>query len=412
MLQGAKKLLSGSVLVVALQAVNFIALARILGPTDFGAAATANAFAAIALPLAGLGFGNVLLMKAARNTPNLAVIAGNALLANVASGLVLCAIATVTASAIISPLDDKLLQAFILILITELVLIRTATVAAQLYAARSRFGLASSVNVISSVVRLSAIGACIAYNDANLTGWSNWLFFLSLLYALLLGAAIRFEAKGLGFSLATMKADLGMGVSFSVGTLCKAVYTDGDKIFLAKFHEASSVGLYSSAYRLTSMSFMPVRALLDASAHRFFQEGGKGLSSALPVSWSVMRIALPYTLMVAIILYFGAPLLPLLLGSAYEGATAILQIIAILPLVQAIHYALSDALTGANMQATRTKAQLSVAVAYITAASFFIPMYGPLGAAVVCVASEGLLAIIIFSLIIFKRRKSVKAVNP
>lgn len=412
MIQGAKKLLSGSVLVVGLQAINFILLARLLGPSDFGTIATASAFAAIALPVAGLGFGNVLLMKAARHTPELPTIAGNALVANLATGLAMSALALLFASIIVEPFDTERLQAFSLILITELVLLRTATVTAQLYSARSKFGHASSVNVASSIIRLMAIAGCFLSGHANISGWSMWLFLLSLGYATLLSAAIKREAGGLGFCQETMKSDLKTGISFSLGTLCKAAYTDGDKIILARYHEASSVGLYASAYRLASMAFMPVRALLDAAAYRFFQEGNKGLNKALAVSWNVMKIALPYTAIIGVILFFGASLVPFVLGSEYQDAVIILQIIAILPFIQAIHYTLSDALTGANMQGTRTKAQLAIVAFYTVAALFVIPDHGPIGAAIVCVASEGLLALIIGTIILIKRKSSKQEDRP
>lgn len=404
MLHGAKKLLSGSVFVVAFQAINFIALARILGPTEFGIAATASAFATLALPLAGLGFGNVLLMKAARNDPDVAIIAGNALATNAGSGVLLTLVALSLAYLITAITGVSNLISIGLILATELLLLRPATVAAQLYAARSKFGYASWINVATSLVRLAAIGFALITGSANLTGWTTWLFAIALLYSAFLTYSIRREAGGLGFCLKTLKEDLQTGMSFSMGTLCKAVYTDGDKIILARYHHTNDVGLYSSAYRLSAMAFMPVRALLDAVAYKFFQEGAKSFGSALAVSWQVMKLAVPYTAAVAAVLYFGSPLVPLVLGPGYAEAANILKIIALLPLIQTIHYALADALTGANMQTIRTKAQVATAFVYIACALAFIPSYGPYGAAIVCVASEGLLAVMICSIVFFKSR--------
>lgn len=407
MLQGAKKLLSGSLLVVALQALNFVLLARLLGPTAFGIVATASAFATIALPLSGLGFGNVLLMKASRNNANLPEIAGNAVLANFASGVVLVLICMACMFLLTDSAEQANPKAIAFILCSELVFLRLATVASQLYTARSKFGTASAITILSSITRILAIGCSYAFTTMDIESWSFFLALLSIAYSAALIYKIKNEVGGLSPSATTLKSDFSTGVSFSIGTLCKSVYTDGDKIVLARYHDSGSVGIYSSAYRLSAMAFMPVRAILDASAHQFFQAGSKGLGSALGVSKKVMAIALPYSIVAGLILYFSSDLIPTILGQEYQSSAGVLKIIALLPLIQTIHYTLSDALTGANMQAVRTKAQVGVAVLYVIAALLVIPSHGYYGAAVVCVSSEATLAIIICIIILALRKRGI-----
>jgi O-antigen/teichoic acid export membrane protein len=72
-----------------------------------------------------------------------------------------------------------------------------------------------------------------------------------------------------------------------------------------------------------------------------------------------------------------------------------LRALALLPLIQSIHYAFADALTAAGLQFLRTVLQWTVAVLYAVFAVAVVPRYGWQGAVGVCLGSELLLAIFI-----------------
>ncbi len=60
-------LFAGNLAMLALQTLQFVLLARWLGVASFGQVAAANALIAIAIPLAGLGYGNLLLLRVSRD---------------------------------------------------------------------------------------------------------------------------------------------------------------------------------------------------------------------------------------------------------------------------------------------------------------------------------------------------------
>ncbi len=60
-------LFGGNLAMLGLQTLQFVLLARWLGVASFGQVAAANALIAIAIPLAGLGYGNLLLLRVSRD---------------------------------------------------------------------------------------------------------------------------------------------------------------------------------------------------------------------------------------------------------------------------------------------------------------------------------------------------------
>lgn len=401
----AGKMLSGNMAVVGLQALNFLLLARTLGSAQFGALATINAAAAILTPVAGLGFGSVMLMKVSRDAKAAPQAAGNALAMQGLTGLLIAFIGAVALMHLSS--FHVPLALCLAVLIAELVLMRTSITAAQFFSALEKYGVASMVNVAASCARVLSIGSLVLLlAKPTIEAWAAMFVCVAAVFATGLVVLMHRFAGGLSIDRGAFRSDFSSGLDFSFGTLAKAIYTDVDKLVLARFATASDVGIYASAYRLAVMAFSPVRALLDASAARFFREGASGLKSAVKVSLGLMRVTVPYTVLVALVLGFGAPLLPLIFGADYAPATPILRIIAFLPLVQGVHYTLSDALSGAGMQRARALCQSVVVLVYVALAFLIIPKLGPLGAAITCMSSEMLLAVLIGAVVAFRVRRN------
>src|SRR5689334_11700647 len=126
-------LFGGNLAALLLQTVQFVLLARLLGVTEFGHVAAANALIAVVIPLAGLGYGNVLLMRVSRDRSRLRSDLGNSQLAIVAIGGALVGAVALVARGIYG---DAVQIALILTMATsELVLVRSAVVLGQLYQA-------------------------------------------------------------------------------------------------------------------------------------------------------------------------------------------------------------------------------------------------------------------------------------
>src|SRR3954468_8987871 len=93
-------LFGGNLVALVLQTLQFVLLARWLGVHEFGRVAAANALIAILIPLAGLGYGNVLLMRVSRDRSRLRSDLGNSQLAIAVIGSALVIGVTLAARAI------------------------------------------------------------------------------------------------------------------------------------------------------------------------------------------------------------------------------------------------------------------------------------------------------------------------
>src|SRR6185503_9694272 len=108
-----------------------------------------------------------------------------------------------------------------------------------------------------------------------------------------------------------------------------------------------------------------------------------------------LKVALPYGVAVAACILIGAELVPFVLGASFEAAVPMLRALALLPLIQSIHYSFSDALTAAGLQRLRTRLQWIVAAIYAMSALVVIPRFGWHGCIGVCLGCELLLAVFI-----------------
>jgi O-antigen/teichoic acid export membrane protein len=386
-------MLGGNMAAVVLQAIQFILLARTLGATEYGAFASVNAMVAITVPLAGLGYGNVMLMTVSRDRRAASVQLGNSLLITAAMGVVLMAAIMLGVQVVYGAKAN--LPLALIVGFSELVLVRCCLVTGQFFQSIDKIRRLSMINVSISTCRVLAIGGLLISDTPQAINWAMISAgLLLLLTAFHVPSAIR-EAGGVKLSLADMQAQWTDATYFALGTSAKAAYTDLDKVLLGRTAVSAELGVYTTAYRLVVMAFIPVRSLLDVTASRFFKTGESGVQHSYALSKKLIRFSVPYGIVVGIGLFLFAPAVPFILGPSYSETAQVLRWLAPLPAIQSVHYVLSDALTGAGYQRVRTQIQFLVLAVYAALGMWLIPTHGWRGAALVCIASESLLAVLV-----------------
>lgn len=397
-------LFGGNLAALLLQTAQFVLLARLLGVTEFGHVAAANALIAIMIPLAGLGYGNVMLMRVSRDRSRLRFDLGNSQLSIAVIGGALVAAVTLVARGIYG--DGAQIPLIGTMAICELILVRSLVVLGQLYQALDRIEMTSMLNTITALCRVGGVVLMMLAGRHDALTWA--LTSCSLMFILVVLAQI-ITARALGLPLLDLRrlwTDRTDALHFSLGTGAKALYTDLDKVVLARTAMAGELGAYTAAYRLVAMSFLPVRSLLDASASHFYRRGAESLAASYAFSLRLLRVALPYGAVVAVAILAGAELAPYVLGASFESSVPMLRSLALLPIIQSIHYAFSDALTAAGLQRLRTRLQWTVALVYAVLAVVLVPRFGWQGAVGVCLGCELLLAVFIVTAL---RRRVKKA---
>jgi O-antigen/teichoic acid export membrane protein len=386
-------LFGGNLAMLALQTLQFVLLARWLGVSSFGQVAAANALIAIAIPLAGLGYGNLMLLRVARERSAARAEWGNALLAVLAMGSVLAGAAAAIACVVFNGAGAVALV--VTVAVSELIFVRSVTLLGQLYQALDRVQVTSALNIATAACRVAAVLAMMATGVREPLHWAITSCALTFLVAVLAnGVALRTLGRA-AVNLPQLWADKREALHFSLGTGAKSFYTDFDKVVLARTALSAELGAYTAAYRLVTMAFLPVRSLLDASASQFYRQGGEGIARSNAFARRMLKIALPCGFAGAVLILVAAQIAPLVLGPSYQSATPMLRILAALPIIQSIHYVYSDALTAAGLQALRTRLQWLVAAVYAALAFALVPAFGWQGAVTVCLVSEFLLAVFV-----------------
>lgn len=400
LLRNTISFLGGNFLSAALLAVQFILLARLLGAAEFGRVAALSALVAVFAPFSGLGYGTVMLMRVARNIRESPVQLGNAIASTCVLGLGLAAVATVLA---IILFDMQSYAWFVVVFaVSELVIVRTCAIFGSFLQALGRI---DSVNILNSAVafcKAASVVAVTADGTLDLEAWAIVNLALLSILCLSVGWWLVLTYDRPTFDWRVLWGERSNALHFSLGTVARNCYTDIDKIILALCASSAVVGLYTSAYRIVSLSFMPVRSLLLASATQGFKIGEQGVNSAANYVRHILKISIAYGILAAIGIFICAPLLPMLLGPSYADSVQMLRVLALLPLIQTVHYLYSDVLSFAGLQSLRSKLQYFVAAIYTILAVITIPLFGWPAAAVVCLASETLLAVLVVHFVTVK----------
>ena len=386
-------LFGGNLAMLVLQTLQFVLLARLLGVHEFGRVAAVNALITIAIPLAGLGYGNVLLMRVSTDRTRLRFDLGNSQLAIAVIGSLLVVAVTLVARGVYG--GGAQIALILIMAVSELVLVRSVVVLGQLFQALDRVEITSLLNTATAMCRLTAVVIMMMADEHDALRWA--MTSCALMFLLVLVAHVA-TARAVGLprlDLQRLWSDRSNALHFSLGTSAKALYTDLDKVVLARSAAAGELGAYTAAYRLVAMTFLPVRSLLDASASHFYRRGAESLTRSNALARKLLKVALPYSAGGAAVILVGAQFAPRVLGSSFESATPMLRALAVLPLIQSIHYAFSDALTAAGLQSLRTRLQWIVAAIYAALAAIVVPAYGWQGAVGVCLGCESLLAVFV-----------------
>jgi O-antigen/teichoic acid export membrane protein len=389
---------------LALQTLQFVLLARWLGVASFGRVAAANALIAIAIPLAGLGYGNLLLLRVSRDRSMARAEWGNALFAVIVMGALLVGVAALIAWGVYG--GPGAIALVSTMAVSELIFVRSVTVLGQLYQAMDRVEVTSALNIATASCRVIAVLAMMAAGLHEPLYWAFTSCALTLLLAVVANVVTARATGGASVNRARLWADKGEAAHFSFGISAKAFYTDFDKVVLARTALSAELGAYTAAYRLVTMAFMPVRSLLDASASQIYRHGADGIAQSNAFARRVFRIALPCGLAGAVVILIAAESAPLILGPSFKSTTPMLRVLGVLPVIQSIHYVYSDALTAAGFQQIRMRLQWLVAAVYAALAFTLVPSFGWQGAVTVCLVSESLLAVLV---VLAVRRRLRKA---
>lgn len=378
--------LLGQVSVVVASTANFLLLARLLGPTDYGAIAGTLALVLTVGPFAALGADKLLVRDVATNR--------GATAAALATGLATIAGGAIVATVVLAGLHAFLLPQVPLALLIALAAAELLADGVMLCCTGVRFATdnprAGGLTMVSrSAAKIAAVVIFAMTGAGDPIRWAVLYAGLSVATAVAQAtwAFRQFGRPSLrGYRPLARARE---GLPYSANVTATVAQNDIDKTLLVRSGFAEEAGLYSVAYRLATMAWLPLLAVLQATFPRFFKVGAnEGLPGTAALARRLSKPMLAFAAVACIALIIGAPLIPVLVGEQYRGSVPLLMLLAPLALFKVAQYVPSDALTGAGQQTTRT-AIVAVSTGLNVAINIaFIPRYGLAAALVATFVAE------------------------
>jgi O-antigen/teichoic acid export membrane protein len=393
---------------LVVQAFYFFLMARSLGPGQYGAFVAVAAAVAIAYPFVGNGSGNLMVKNVARDQRLLPECLGNALFMTLASGLLLSVLVVPACLVVLPPAIPA--SVILLVAASDLLAYRVVDVACLAFQSVEGLGWTATLNLFASLLRLGGIAAVVSLHRPTVMAWCVAYLATSAMCALGAMHCVLSRLARPAFSgLNRIRGELREGLWFSTSLSAQTIYNDVDKTMLSRLATLDAVGVYAAAYRLMEVAFLPIRALLAAAYPSFFRHGEDGISGSFTFARRLVPRPLMYSAAAAACMMLAAPIVPDVLGAEYLHTTEALRWLSLLPLLKTCHYFAADALTGAGHQALRTLVQVVIAAFNVLVNLWLIPRYSWRGAAWGSLASDGVLAVTLWSCVLLLQTRAAQA---
>lgn len=319
-------LLAWMLLRAAAQAGTVVLLARTLAAQTYGEFVAVVAVAGFAVPLAGLGLSNMVLRNVARD-PRAAPWYLKRAASIWALTLVPVAAATIVIAVMLLP-SGLPFAAMGAAICGELLATSLTEMAGRYRQAQHCLHAYGAINAGLPLLRLLALGLLVFLSNQTSIASVLWTFTAaSLAYALLLWPVVR-VATPVPAEDATEAMPITSGLPFSASALAMRLQGEFNKPVLA--HAGFGLaGSYNIAQRTVDMASLPLLALQEALWPKLYAQ-----LNPLPQLRRTGAALLLLATTVGALIWLAAPLLPLLVGKAYESAIPVLRMLAWLPLLQ------------------------------------------------------------------------------
>ena len=318
----------GSLIVSSLaQLLTFAILARFLGVHEFSLFVAITAVSAIAVHLCGVGGTECLVRRVARDHGmypsmlghNIILVSVSGVLLIIVGAIILPYFFDVSSNATVNDVE------IMVMLITNIVLVRCILFSEQVFIAFSDFGNANKVVMGFALIRTAAaVLACLVFGVSTLSGWIVWQF---AAHAVMF-ACCFLALKKLGrpkFRL--VREELRLGLFFSIPFILKAARQNADLLVLSLVTSAEIVASYSVARRIIDSSYLSVDALNRIVYPGTAKASQDGLHLATERVRKIFGAALAISVGAALAIFILAPVLPYLFGHDYTSLVPFVRIL-------------------------------------------------------------------------------------
>lgn len=373
-----------------LQAMYLIVVSRWLGVEGYGVFGASIAAAVLLAPLAAWGAGYVYMDHVIRRPASRQRLWRHIAAQALVTGMMLALVVVAGSRAF---LDAHLAVAtFAAIAVAELVALPMAQLGTTVLLALQRPGLAAINSCAVPAARLLGALALLAGEHAP------------SLHAMALSHAATSLMAGLATMLAAscaarsprreqrsdpvpmLSQRLREGAPFALGALLGLGYLEIDKVLILELAGPAAAGAYSAAFRVATVLFIPVTAMLANALPRLIAAHHGGRQSNL--LRRVVQVALAYAALGAFAAWASSPLMPYVFGAGFENASRYLAMLALWLPFATLHQCGATALLANGNKGTRMAIEsLGVCVVVIVNCTF-LPVLGASAAVLALFSAE------------------------
>jgi O-antigen/teichoic acid export membrane protein len=188
-----------------------------------------------------------------------------------------------------------------------------------------------------------------------------------------------------------------------------SAYNDLDKAMLGHYGMNAANGIYTMAYRVVDIAYLPIKSIHAAAFPRFFRHGAEGVGATERYAKGILRRTVVFGVVVAVGMVLLAPLAPMCMGRGFAGSVSAIRWLALIPLFRCFHLSAGDAMAGAGYQRYRLLAQAVAAGMNFGLNLYLIPRFSWQGAALASLLTDGGLGGLSWCvLLLLKRREQAR----
>jgi O-antigen/teichoic acid export membrane protein len=373
------------------QGVYFILLGRLLGPSEYGIYAGVFAMVTILSAYSTLGSQLTLLRHVSSDAEIFAVYWGNLLITTLTLGSLFAGLLVWAVPHVARSYSWKLV---LCAAAGDCLCVQLTEASSRVFQAFEKVRTTAFLKLLTNLLRTLLAGFLLwRLHHATAQRWVVATLAVSFAVAC---SAVALVTRRYGkpvFSFRLLRRRSGEGLIFAVSDSATGIYNNFDKAMLGHYGMNASNGIYTMAYRVVDICTVPMGSIHAAAFPRFFRKGMDGVHHTTTYALRILKRTGPLALLFTAAMAFAAPVIPHFVGKSFSDSVLALRWLCLLPLFRSFQYSAGDALTGAGHQKLRLGVQAIAAVFNFVMNLVLIPRYGWLGAAWSSLATDGLLGI-------------------
>jgi O-antigen/teichoic acid export membrane protein len=385
-------MLASQGLSVVCQGVYFILLARLLGSAEYGIYVGVFATVAILSVYSPMGSQFTLIRHVSQDPKDFALYWGNVLITTCTLGSLFVGLLVWCMPRLTSSYTWPLV---LCVALGDCLCGQLTDGCSRVFQAFDKMRITALLGLLVNLLRTILAGyLLLTLRHATARQWVLTTLAVSLLAAFAALALVTWHYGRPTFSVCLLRHNLGEGVVFALSSSTSSVYNNIDKAMLGHYGMNAANGIYAMAYRVVDIATMPVTSVHAAAFPRFFRKGVSGVSSTVTFALRILKRTAPLAIILTLAMSLVAPAIPHVVGKSFSESVLALRWLCLLPVFRSFQLSAGDALTGSGHLRTRLGIQGMAASFNFFINLFLIPHYGWIGAAWSSLATDGLLGVI------------------